>query len=248
MQGTLPKKTLERFSEVVRLLYVPRSLPALRREVPALLSELIPGSNFLLSNLAPTERQLTSEEIFHFAQPISKQGAETLAQFPTLLPYHPIKPRLERVATISERLSRRRWRENPFYRDISRHIGYEDQLCINFSCSGYPLFGLCALRDAYGFSAREHTIAGLLLPHLQQAFENACRFSADTATHLAALGLSPREAEILHWIAQGKRNSEIAIILGISLFTVKNHVRRIFAHLGVETRTAAAVFATPPRP
>ncbi|HEY0257475.1 MAG TPA: helix-turn-helix transcriptional regulator [Candidatus Methylacidiphilales bacterium] len=215
--------------------------------MPVLLSELIPGSNALLSNFVPTPRQMASEEIFNFAQPISKQGAEAMRQLPALLPYHPIKPHFERIATISERLSRGRWRENPFYRDISRYLDYEDQLCINFSCQGYPLLGLCTMRDGYGFSTRERTIAALLVPHLRQAFENACRFSPDTAAHLATLGLSPREAEILHWIAQGKRNGEVATILGISLFTVKNHVRRIFAHLGVETRTAAAAFATPPR-
>jgi DNA-binding CsgD family transcriptional regulator len=36
------------------------------------------------------------------------------------------------------------------------------------------------------------------------------------------LGLSRREAEILVWVAQGKTNSEIGAILGISQLTVKN--------------------------
>ena len=57
------------------------------------------------------------------------------------------------------------------------------------------------------------------------------------------LGLTPRVAETLLWIAQGKTNSEIATILGIAESTVKKHVLEIFEALGVETRTAASLRA-----
>jgi len=57
------------------------------------------------------------------------------------------------------------------------------------------------------------------------------------------LGLTPRVAETLLWIAQGKTNGDIATILGISEATVKKHVLEIFARLGVETRTAAGLRA-----
>jgi DNA-binding NarL/FixJ family response regulator len=58
-----------------------------------------------------------------------------------------------------------------------------------------------------------------------------------------ALGLTPRVAETLLWIAQGKTNGDIATILGISESTVKKHVLEIFAALSVETRTAASLQA-----
>jgi DNA-binding CsgD family transcriptional regulator len=51
--------------------------------------------------------------------------------------------------------------------------------------------------------------------------------------------LSLREQEILNWIAEGKTNAEIAVILGISSFTVKNHAQRIFRKLDVSNRTEA---------
>jgi len=57
------------------------------------------------------------------------------------------------------------------------------------------------------------------------------------------LGLTPRVAETLLWLAQGKTNSEIAMILGNSESTVKKHVLEIFERLGVETRTAASLRA-----
>ncbi|WP_035609722.1 response regulator transcription factor [Haloferula sp. BvORR071] len=55
--------------------------------------------------------------------------------------------------------------------------------------------------------------------------------------------LTPRVAETLLWLSQGKTNGEIAIILGISEATVKKHVLEIFSKLEVETRTAACLKA-----
>jgi len=59
----------------------------------------------------------------------------------------------------------------------------------------------------------------------------------------AALDMTPREAELLSWVVQGKTNPEIAIILAIKLTTVKKHLESIFAKLGVENRTAAVALA-----
>ena len=53
--------------------------------------------------------------------------------------------------------------------------------------------------------------------------------------------LTEREAEILRLIAKGYRNIHIAIVLGIKLQTVKNHIAIIFLKLGVDNRTEAAL-------
>ncbi|MEX3316834.1 LuxR C-terminal-related transcriptional regulator [Sulfitobacter sp. PS-8MA] len=53
--------------------------------------------------------------------------------------------------------------------------------------------------------------------------------------------LSPREIEVLEWIAAGKSNGVIAEILGISPHTVDTNVRRIFSKLEVNDRTTAAI-------
>jgi DNA-binding NarL/FixJ family response regulator len=60
---------------------------------------------------------------------------------------------------------------------------------------------------------------------------------------LLALGLTPRAAEALLWLAQGKTNSDIATILGITESTVKKYVQEMFEKLSVETRGAAALRA-----
>jgi DNA-binding NarL/FixJ family response regulator len=63
----------------------------------------------------------------------------------------------------------------------------------------------------------------------------------DSAKPLEALGLTPREAEVLLWVAQGKSNADIATILGCAENTVKVHLARVFEKQGFENRNAATV-------
>lgn len=64
-----------------------------------------------------------------------------------------------------------------------------------------------------------------------------------SAAPLESLSLTPREAEVLLWTAQGKTNGDIAAILGNAEVTVKKHLQNIFEKLGVETRQAASLCA-----
>jgi DNA-binding CsgD family transcriptional regulator len=52
--------------------------------------------------------------------------------------------------------------------------------------------------------------------------------------------LTPREKEVLSWVARGKTNAEIARLLWVSPGTVRKHLENVYAKLGVSTRTAAA--------
>lgn len=61
---------------------------------------------------------------------------------------------------------------------------------------------------------------------------------------LQQLGLTRREAEVLHWVTEGKTNPEVGAILHVRPCTVGKLLERIFQKLGVHTRTAAAVRAT----
>jgi DNA-binding CsgD family transcriptional regulator len=55
----------------------------------------------------------------------------------------------------------------------------------------------------------------------------------------AALGISARELEVLHALAAGHSNKEIAARLSVSPNTVKTHVARLFEKLGAKRRTDA---------
>jgi DNA-binding NarL/FixJ family response regulator len=55
--------------------------------------------------------------------------------------------------------------------------------------------------------------------------------------------LTPREAEVLALIAEGRTNAEIAEALVVSAATVKSHVNHTFAKTGVRDRAQAVVYA-----
>lgn len=69
------------------------------------------------------------------------------------------------------------------------------------------------------------------------------RIDFSSATPLESLGLTPREAEVLLWVAQGKSNGDISIILEMAEKTVKKHLTAVFEKLGVDGRHAAGLRA-----
>ncbi len=108
-------------------------------------------------------------------------------------------------------------------------------------------------RRATTISVREATFFAALVPHLHAALARVMPIKRelesnvpDGTTSFAGVALkrkgeilSGRETEILHWISIGKTNGEIGTILGISEFTVKNHVQNILGKLSVRNRLQA---------
>ncbi len=91
---------------------------------------------------------------------------------------------------------------------------------------------------------------GVVLPYIDMALRQVQHLPHQTSTPLLqsgalamplaqTLGLSKRESEILHWVSLGKTNPVIGSILGISEFTVKNHMQRLFRKLDVSNRAQA---------
>jgi len=110
---------------------------------------------------------------------------------------------------------------------------------------GVPVFGPLNF-DGYvglGFGGTRPGLAPRAVRELQVAAQVShlayCGLRA--GERQSRTGLSPREREVLHWIARGKSNAVIADIMRVSPHTVDTHVRRIFDKLGVADRTSAAV-------
>src|SRR5262245_23433369 len=72
---------------------------------------------------------------------------------------------------------------------------------------------------------------------------SASDYGQSSIQAFASPELTPREAEVLFWISQGKSNRDIGVILGAKTGTICKHVEHIFSKLDVENRTSAAVLA-----
>lgn len=81
----------------------------------------------------------------------------------------------------------------------------------------------------------------LVIPFLSSAYIRTKLDSGPVDRPLAFSSkvLTSRQAEILHWVQQGKSNAEIGDILNISPLTVKNHVQKILRKLNVQNRAQA---------
>lgn len=108
------------------------------------------------------------------------------------------------------------------------------------------LYVLFSSNVVHGEGAR--ALMEILLPYLDTALRQVPQLRIEEAqvdetvatpceTH--EHGLSEREIEIMIWVKAGKTNHEIGMILDISAFTVKNHLKRIFKKLTVYNRMQA---------
>lgn len=105
---------------------------------------------------------------------------------------------------------------------------------------GYLLKGAArdqVVRGILSVSAGEVIFGPSVARHMQRFFE--------TPPVRASLfpGLTPREREVLEWVARGRSNTDISRALGVSGKTVRNHVSNIFAKLQVADRAQAIIRA-----
>ena len=89
---------------------------------------------------------------------------------------------------------------------------------------------------ARDFSERDKLVLDTLQPHLVQLWRNAAARRREPRS-LAAL--TPREREILLWVARGKSNREIAAVLYLAPGTIRKHLENVYEKLGVSNRAGA---------
>jgi DNA-binding CsgD family transcriptional regulator len=147
------------------------------------------------------------------------------------------------VVDISNLTDRRSFQRTDFYQDIFRPVGIEHQVNVLVSRTGW-INTLTINRDR-PLDGRTLTLLHLAAPHIRLAHRNACLLERLRVMTAAAAGprgdasLTPREQEVFEWLREGKRNSEIAVILGCATRTIDKHVQNILRKTGAETRTAA---------
>ena len=125
------------------------------------------------------------------------------------------------------------------FRDELRSYGLDNVLLHGGGggAGGSSVFVLFGLPQRPG--ARQAYFLELLLPYLHLLLQRVGQQQVQARATALARPVSAREAEILHWVREGKSNDEIGQILGISGLTVKNHLHRLYRLLGVSNRAHA---------
>lgn len=124
----------------------------------------------------------------------------------------------------------------------SLKLDFGIKTCLSIGVRG--VLGVCTYFAFSNFDKKQlgklHTLMQILAPHYHLAYLRSTSQLADQESQLSSSTLTPREEEIMRWVAEGKTNWEISIILHMSLNTVKTHLKNIYQKLGgVENRWVA---------
>ncbi len=141
---------------------------------------------------------------------------------------------LRSVIKLSDFYSTRQLHSSSLYQGMRKSgIEHELVLCLPHD-SGRLKFWRGSGPD---FSERDRGLLALLRPHLHEAYLDAERRRQGKPQ------LTRRQWELLHLLAAGHTNTQIARRLGISAGTVRTHLENIYSRLQVSSRTAAVTRA-----
>jgi len=151
---------------------------------------------------------------------------------------------LRRAIKVSDFYSGRQWHSTGMYQDCCKPYGIEHEFLLCLSAApGWTAGPGRTLRLVFirgpgpDFSGRERDLLTVLRPHLHQAYRDAERRRHPAPRRTA------RHWELLHLVAAGHTNAQIARRLGISEGTVRTHLENIYRLLKVSSRTAAVTRA-----
>jgi DNA-binding CsgD family transcriptional regulator len=155
---------------------------------------------------------------------------------------------LRSIVQITDFYSTREFHSTGMYRDLYKPQGFEHHMGLFLpeppgpEAEGGRTARLFFVRGpGSAFSERDRALLTILRPHLQEALLNAERRRNPIPD------LTPRHWDLLHLLAAGRTNTQIARQLGLSEGTVRTHLENIYARLDVSNRTAAIIRAFPDR-
>jgi DNA-binding CsgD family transcriptional regulator len=153
---------------------------------------------------------------------------------------------LRSVLKIADFYSARQWHATGMYCDLYRPLGFEHELMLSLPAAPPRAAGPGRSMRLFffrgpgpDFCELDRALLTLLHPHLHKAY-----LDAERRRHPAPQ-LTPRQRELLHLVAAGHTNAQIARRLGLSGATVRTHLENIYGRLQVSSRTAAVTRAFP---
>jgi DNA-binding CsgD family transcriptional regulator len=208
------------------------------------LLEIIPCDNVSFVGYDPHRRET------HFDQEVGDPGptGEALEAFHTGLwtnyrdfpPFYrpDMSPDCPQAMTMSDFLSRRQMRDTAMYQDCLRLEQIEQVLMLCLPHEPGRVVRVHFFRSSGPeFSHRDRGLLTLLRPHLDKAYRDQRR------RRRTIPALTVRQWQLLHLVAAGHTNGQIARRMSITEATVRKHLEHTFQRLRVTSRAAAVMCA-----
>lgn len=143
---------------------------------------------------------------------------------------------------VSDVMERQTWLQSDHYRCCLSRLRLQHFLALPVTVDATTVAGLSFNRVKRDFTLRDCALLDAFAPHFRLAWSrHPDPWIMQPENPAVSAPLTAREEDVLYWITEGKQNREIAMILGISLYTVQKHVANILRKLEVENRHALTV-------
>ena len=172
--------------------------------------------------------------------PVTPAVCEAHSRLAYQYPYRPWSPEATRALRWSDLLSRREWHALDLYWEVCRALDGEYELELWLATPEGVAGGFAFDSFKRDFSERDKLVLDTLRPHLVQLW---CNADARRRESRSLAALTPREREILRWVARGKSNREIAALLYLAPGTIRKHLENVYEKLGVTNRAGAVARA-----
>ena len=203
---------------------------------------LVPGHYYSALHCRRQGSRSKLEALFQFGHGWSVPDERILANLEKIGWVHPVTQRAiqeNRPAIFrrSELVGERNWRNTDHFNLVDQPLGIVDMSVLFLPMqAGLHMMLVCGrdriVENPEPALARLPHLMARLLPHAQPK---------PPVKRVSSAKLTNREAEVMHWVSEGKRNAEIALILDLSPLTVRTHLEHIYAKLDVDNRVAAVL-------
>jgi DNA-binding CsgD family transcriptional regulator len=235
---------VRQLSDGLAELYAPVNAPGYAARVVSVVSGLIPGDSCSYNYIGYVSG---SPSLLALAfEPTAGTFPGAVEQLQRHLAEHPILAYNRatgdgRARRISDFLSNRQFRSLGLYHDFYRLRGTEYQAVLGIPAAGGALIAVAVNRERRDFSTEDLELLDLLRTHIRQAGDVALLTQPGPVPPESGPSplLTPRQARILHLVAEGQPDRGIARALGISTRTVQAHLQHIYRTLDVTSRTEA---------
>ncbi len=244
----LSHRDFDAFQNASLELYDRTDLNTFWQAVPSVLLRLFPRDYFLYNKfrIDLPSMQVELLEVVESTPRMTPSVRAALAQHVLKHPFteYFLKSGDRTALKTSDFFPLRKFQRTVFHEQAQEPLGLDYTLSVALDAAPGTAAALNIGAKGRDFTERDRLMLNLIQPHFDRAHQNAQLATARRAAGarpLSEYALSPRETEVANWMAAGKTNPEIALILTTSVRTVEKQVARIIEKLGVENRTAAAL-------